>query len=107
MAHRRLVEPPVLSKRRANRMTTPDRGINITEEQSAEHIKEKHLQMVMDRLQAGREVPAVAVNPEFVGEELARTSVEASQKTMKKATKRSFVVPMLPWLRNKNSEVSK
>jgi hypothetical protein len=82
-------------------MTTPapDRGINITEEQASEHIKEKHLQMVMDRLQAGKEVPAVGIPVDVVGEEMARTSVEASQKTMKKATKRSFVVPMLPWLK--------
>jgi hypothetical protein len=77
----------------------PDRGISITPEQSAEHIKEKHLQMIMDAQQAGRDIPAVGIDPSIVGDELARTSVEASQRTMRRAARKSFVMPRLPWLK--------
>lgn len=77
----------------------PDRGISITEDQSAEHIKEKHLQMIMDAQQAGRQVPAVGIDPSIVGHDLARTSVEASQRTMRRAARKSFVMPRIPWLK--------
>lgn len=79
-------------------MPQPDRGISITPEQTAEHLKEKHLQMIMDAKQAGRQIPAVGINPNIVGNELARTSVEASQRTMRKAARKSFLIPALPWL---------
>ena len=79
----------------------PDRGITISENDTAEHLKEKHLQMIMDAQQAGRNIPAVPVNPDIVGEEVARTSVEASQRTMRNANKRSYLIPSLPWLRGK------
>lgn len=78
-------------------MNAPDRGISISEAQAIEHIREKHLQMVMDAQQAGREIPAIAVNPDVVGLDVARTAVEASQRTMRRASKRSFLVPYLPW----------
>lgn len=76
---------------------TPDRGISISEGDVAEHLKEKHLQMIMDAKQAGRRIPAVPVNPNIVGIEAARTAVEASQRTMKRAERKSFLVPALPW----------
>lgn len=84
-------------------MHDPGRGISISEGDVADHLKEKHLQMVMDAQQAGRRIPAVPVNPDIVGEELARTSVEASQRTMRRANKRSFVIPALPWQRPKGA----
>ena len=82
-------------------MTNPgaDRGISISEGDVAEHLKEKHLQMIMDAKQAGRRIPAVPVSMEVVGEEVARTAVEASQKSMRRANKRSFLIPALPWQR--------
>lgn len=83
----------------------PDRGINISEAQSTEHIKEKHLQMIMDAKQAGREIPAVPVSQSIVGSDLAKSSVEASQLSMRKASKKSFLVPHLPFLKkDKNAE---
>lgn len=77
--------------------TIPDRGISISESDAAEHIKEKHLQMVMNAQQAGRQIPAQAVHPSVVGYDLARSAVEASQRTMRRAAKRSFLIPALPW----------
>jgi hypothetical protein len=78
---------------------TPDRGMSIDESQVAEHLKEKHLQMIMDAQQAGRQIKAVGVNPDIVGNDVARTSVEASQRTMRKAARKSFLIPALPWLK--------
>lgn len=63
----------------------------------AEHIKEKHLEMIMNAKQAGRQIPAVPVSADIVGQEVARTSVEASQRSMHRANKKSFVVPRMPW----------
>lgn len=75
-----------------------NQNINPTHEnEAAESIKEAHLRMVMNARQAGREPKAVPVDPDVVGNELARTSVEASQRTMKKAAKKSFVMPRMPW----------
>jgi len=68
--------------------------------EAQEHIKEKHLEMVMNARQAGREPAAVPVYADVVGDELARTSVEASQRTMKKAARKSFLIHGLPWRRN-------
>lgn len=67
--------------------------------EAQEHIKEKHLEMVMNARQAGREPAAVPVYADVVGDELARTSVEASQKTMRKAARKSFMISA-PWRKN-------
>lgn len=75
----------------------PGRGISISESQVAEHLKEKHLQLIMDAKQAGRQIKAVPVSMEVVGADMARTAVEASQRTMRKAAKKSFVIPRMPW----------
>jgi hypothetical protein len=69
----------------------------MSEADAAEHIKEKHLQMVKNRQQMGREIPAAPVFESVVGRDLARSAVEASQKTMRQAAKKSFLVPQLPW----------
>lgn len=79
----------------------PGRGIEISEAQAPEHLKEKHLQMVMDAQQAGRPVKAVPVSVSAVGYDLARTAVEASDRTMKRANRKSFLVPELPWLKKR------
>lgn len=79
----------------------PERGISISESDAAEHLREKHLQMIMDAQQAGRRIPAVPVSESLVGRDLARTAVEASQRSMRRATKRSFIIPALPWQRAK------
>lgn len=74
-------------------------GPPLSVDETAEHLKEKHLQMIMDAQQHGRAIPAVGLDPRVLGDELARTSVEASQRTMRRANKRSFVIPKLPWLK--------
>lgn len=77
----------------------PGRGISISESDAAEHLKEKHLQMIMDAQQHGRTIKAVPVSMSVVGEEAARTAVEASNRTMHRANKRTFSIPGLPWHR--------
>jgi hypothetical protein len=75
-----------------------NQSINPTHEnEAAESIKEAHLRMVMNSRQAGREPKAVPVYADVVGDELARTSVEASQKTMRQAARKSWVMPKAPW----------
>lgn len=76
----------------------PREQIFSGENEAQEHIKEKHLEMVMNAKQAGRDIEAVPVYEDVVGTELARTSVEASQKTMRKANRKSFMIPV-PWKR--------
>lgn len=77
-------------------------------------VNEKHLQMIMDRQQAGKQIPARPVSLTGLIEaaeyearrngtslkeardaaiELARTSVECSQTNMWKSMKRSFTFP--------------
>lgn len=69
----------------------------MSEADSAEHLREKHLQMIMDAQQHGRKIPAVPVSMSVVGEEVARKSVEASDRTMHRASTRTFLMPALPW----------
>lgn len=69
----------------------------MTENEAVTHIQEKHLEMVMNTQQAGREVKAEPVYADVVGADLARTAVEASQKTMRRAARKSFLIPELPW----------
>ena len=69
----------------------------MTEAECSTHLQEKHLQMVMNARQAGREIPAVPVYADVVGNDLARTAVEASERTMKRANRKSFVIPAMPW----------
>ena len=76
----------------------PDRGICLEgEAEAAECIKEKHLQMIMDTRQAGREIPAVGIPASIVGLDHARQAAEASQRSMRRAGRKSFLVPALPW----------
>lgn len=65
--------------------------------EASEHIREKHLQMVMNAQQAGRQIKAEPVYASMVGDELARTAVEASQRTMRRAARKTFLIPELPW----------
>lgn len=69
----------------------------MSEADAAEHLREKHLQMVKNRQQAGRDIPAAPVYESVVGRDLARSAVEASQRTMRQAARKSFLVPHLPW----------
>ncbi len=73
----------------------------IGQNEAAESIKEAHLRLIKNAQQAGRQIPAVPVDPTIVGKDLARTSVEASQRTMRLAARRSFVMPAMPWHRRK------
>ena len=73
----------------------------IGQNEGAESIKEAHLRMIKNAQQAGRQIPAVPVDPTIVGKDLARTSVEASQRTMRLAARRSFIMPAMPWHRRK------
>ena len=63
---------------------------SMSENEAIEHVNEKYLEMVMNRQQAGREVPAKPVYADVVGDDMARTSVEASQRLMHKSRKQSF-----------------
>jgi len=80
-------------------LDAPRQQIFAGENEAQEHIKEKHLEMVMNARQAGRDIEAVPVYADVVGDELARTSVEASQKTMRKAARKSFMISA-PWRKN-------
>jgi hypothetical protein len=82
-------------------LDSPRQQIFAGENEASEHIKEKHLEMVMNARQAGRDVEAVPVYADVVGDDLARTSVEASQKTMRKANRKSFMISA-PWKRDKS-----
>lgn len=76
----------------------PERGITVgSEAEAAEVIREKHLQMIMDTQQAGRQVPAVGIPASIVGLDHARQAAEASQKSMRRAARKSFLIPSLPW----------
>ena len=63
---------------------------SMSQNEAIEHVNEKYLEMVMNRQQAGREIPARPVYAEVVGDDMARTSVEASQRLMHKSRKMSF-----------------
>ena len=83
----------------------PDRGITLgTMAEAAENIREKHLQMVMDLKQAGKEVPAVPISASVVGLDQARQAAEASQRSIRWSSRRSFVIPALPWQYPKGSQ---
>lgn len=83
-------------------ISDPRQDPQMSPSDCAEHLKEKHLQMVMNAKQFGRDIKAVPVSIEAVGEEVARTAVEASQRTMKRSERRSFLIPGLPWQRSKS-----
>ena len=70
----------------------------MTESEASAHLREKHVQMIKNAQQAGREIPAQPVDPDVVGMDLARTAVEASQRSMRQAARKTFLIPALPWL---------
>lgn len=71
----------------------------MSESDTATHLREKHEQMIRNAQNAGREIPAVPVSKSIVGEDVARMSVEASQRSMRNAQRKSFLIPALPWHR--------
>lgn len=79
----------------AQSLVTP----SMTPDECAVHLSEKHEQMIRNAQAAGREIPAVPVSMSVVGEEVARMSVEASQRSMRRAQRRVFTIPALPWHR--------
>lgn len=73
----------------------------MSESDAAAHLSEKHEQMIRNAQLAGREIPAVGVSMEVVGEDVARPAVEASQRSMRRANRKIFLIPELPWHRKK------
>ena len=73
----------------------------MSESDAAAHLSEKHEQMIRNAQAAGREIPAVGVSMSVVGEDIARPAVEASQRSMRRAHRKVFLIPALPWHRNR------
>ena len=72
---------------------------SMSESDAAESVKEAHQRMVMNAQQAGRQIPGKAVDPDLVGMDNARMAVESSQRSMRNANRKSFIVPRLPWVK--------
>lgn len=75
----------------------------MSEADAITHIREKHEQMIRNEQAHGREIPAVPVSRSLVGDEVARKAVEASQRSMRNANRKSFLIPELPWKRTKTA----
>jgi len=58
-----------------------------------EHVREKYREMIMNRQQVGKEIPARPIYPDAVGEDFAKSQVEISQSIMKKSQNKSFSLP--------------
>jgi hypothetical protein len=76
----------------------------MSEADAATHLAEKHEQMIRNEQAHGREIPRVPVSQSVVGEETARIAVEASQRSMHRATRKTFVVPYIPFLHGKKEQ---
>ncbi len=72
-----------------------DTSENTVNEQ---HIIDKYEEMIRNRQQAGKEIPARPIDPDTVGPDFAKMQVENSQRIMRKAQSKSFHFPQ--WLGN-------
>ena len=92
----------------------------MSEDDGESMVKEKHEQMVRNRLQAGKEIPTRVISQSAITEsfvancerygmtereakdasiEYARMACEGSEISMKNSSKSSFLMPDLPWKR--------